>query len=115
MEESVDIIIKQTITESVNVDPDLKARINRFTDMVLTEAENTMKFGLSSERMAIMRLVLSAATKSVGKDFTTTENEGRVALESLFESMREIPEATHAAPVAALAPPVDDPNQGSDH
>lgn len=114
-EEHVDIIIKQTVTESIAVDPELRSKIAAFTDYMLDEAKRTMRFGLSAERMQLMKMVLGPAVKSVGQDVTRTENEGRLALENIFQSMREGSAPTHAVtPVASLAPRVDDPDQGVD-
>lgn len=115
MEETTEVILKQTITETINVDPELQAEIRDFTRLALKEARAMMKFGLGSERLALVRIVLGAAVRGVGKDFQKTEQEGRVALESIFTDMRIIPQEPHAAPVASLAPPVDDSNQGTDH
>lgn len=107
MEERVDIILKQTITESITVDPALQSKIASFTDMVLEEARKTMAFGMAHERMALMKIVLGGAVRSAGKDFTSTENEARVGLEELLSGMRD----DHGAPpqlTTVDAEPVED-------
>jgi hypothetical protein len=115
VEESTEFIIKQTITEHINVDEDLKAEIRSFTRDMIREARNTLQFGLGKEKMDLIKIFFGAAVRSVGRDFQTTENEGRIALERVFESMRDLPQGTpDAAPLAALTPRVDDPDQGID-
>jgi len=114
MEEHTEFIIKQTITEHLNTDPDIQAEVRAFSLLCLKEAHKMMEFGLANQKLALMRIFLNAAARSVGRDFQTTENEGRLALDSIFAEMREITEATDAAPLAAIAPPVDHSNQRSD-
>jgi hypothetical protein len=74
----------------------------------LKEAKVMLQFGLADQKLAIIRSVLSGATRSLGKDFTSTEQEAKIAVERLFHSMRELGEVVDAAPVAAIAPRTDD-------
>lgn len=111
MEEHTEVILKQTITEHVQVDPEIRDEVASFTKDMFSFARNTMRFGMANEKMALAKIFFGAAVRSVGKDFQTTENEGRVALDNLFASMREIPKS-NAAPVATLAPRVDDSDEG---
>ena len=111
MEQSVEFIIKETITEVVNVDQALAERVKELVNDALDWAEYLMEYGLADQKMTIIRLLLSASTKSLGKDFTTHDKEAKVALDRLFDGMR-IVETVDAPPLTALTPRVDDPDEG---
>lgn len=110
MEEHTEVIIKETITEVVNVDQALAERVKELVYNALDWAEFYMNYGLADQKMAMIRTLLSASTKSLGKDFTTHDREAKLAVERLFEGMREV-ETVDAAPLAALTPRTDNPDE----
>lgn len=114
MEQNVEFIIKETITEVVNIDQALAERVRALVNTALDWAEFMMNYGLADQKMAMIRTLLNASTKSLGKDFTTHDKEAKLAVERLFESMKEV-EPSDAAPVSALAPRTDNPDEGPDH
>jgi len=113
MEQSVEFIIKETITEVVNVDQALAERVRELVNDALDWAEFMMKYGLAEQKMMVMRTLLNASTRSLGKDFTTHDKEAKLAVDRLFEAMREV-EPVDAAPIAALTPRVDYSDEGAD-
>jgi hypothetical protein len=116
MEQNVEVIIKETITEHVNVDKALSDRVKILVDKALDEVEDILDFGTADAKQAIVRTLLSASTRQLGKDFTTTENEARLALERLFEGQRVLPEADpNVIELAPSTPRIDDSNERTDH
>jgi hypothetical protein len=113
MEQSVEFVIKETITEVVNVDHALAERVRELVNTALDWAEFMMNYGLADQKMAMIRTLLNASTKSLGKDFTTHDKEAKLAVDRLFESMREV-EAVDAPPLVALTPRTDDSDEGPD-
>ena len=113
MEETVEIIIKETVTELVNVDQALAERVRELVETALDWAEFMMNYGLADQKLQMIRTLLTASTKSLGKDFTTHDKEAKLAVDRLFAGMREV--EPYAAPVAALAPRIDDPDEGADN
>lgn|SRR5262245_20489962 len=114
MEQNVEVIIKETITEVVNVDQQLQERVKELVYTALEWAEFYMNYGLADQKLAMIRTLLSASTKSLGKDFATHDREAKLAVERLFEGMREV-ETVDAAPIAALAPRIDDSDEVFDN
>lgn len=108
MEQTIEYAIKETITETVAIDQVLSEKVRELVLTALDEAAHMLEFGLADQKMAIIRTLLSGATRSLGKDFTSTEQEAKVAVERLFTSMRELDEVSDAAPLAAIAPRADD-------
>lgn len=109
MEQQVEVILKETITESVTVDQALQERVRALVEQGLDTAEWILKYGMMDQKLVLIRTLLSASTRQLGKDFVSKENEARFALERVFEDMRKVEEAD-AAPVAAVAPRVDHSN-----
>jgi len=113
MEQSVEFVIKETITEVVNIDQALAERVRELVNTALDWAEFMMNYGLADQKMAMIRTLLNASTKSLGKDFTTHDKEAKLAVDRLFEAMREV-EVVDASPLAALTPRTDDSDEGFD-
>lgn len=107
-ESHVEMIVRETITETVPLDAQLAEMVRDLVILGLGEARRMLEFGLADQKLVIIRALLSGATRSLGKDYASTEQEAKVAVERIFSSMREV-EAGDAAPVAAIAPRVDDP------
>lgn len=114
MEQSVEVILKETITETVTVDQALQERVRGLVERALDEAEMILNFGLMDQKMVLIRTLLTASTRQLGKDFVSKENEARFALERVFDSMREV-EEPDAAPTAAITPRIDYTNEGTDN
>lgn len=110
MEQHVDIILKETITESVRVDEHLTERIRDLLDRALDEAEMVLDFGVMGDKMSIIRTLLSAGARSVGRDFATPDNDAKLAVERLFLAQREI---EHAPQLEASPSRTDDPDEGT--
>jgi hypothetical protein len=107
-EQKIEMVVRETVTETVAIDAILSEMVRDLVIEGLKEARQMLRFGLADQKLAIIRALLSGATRSLGKDFTSTESEAKVAVERLFTSMREIDEVVDAAPVAAIAPRTDD-------
>jgi hypothetical protein len=116
MEQNVEVIIKETITEHVNVDKQLSERVKQLVAKALDEVEDVLDFGTADAKQAIIRTLLTASTRQLGKDFTTTENEARLALERLFEGQRILPtDQPNVVELAPATPRIDDSDEGADH
>jgi hypothetical protein len=116
MEQSVEVVIKETITEHVNVDKALSERVKQLVAKALDEVEDILDFGTADAKQSIVRTLLSASTRQLGKDFTTTENEARLALERLFEGQRNLPQSDpNVIELAPTSPRIDDSNERADH
>lgn len=115
MEQNVEVIIKETITEHVNVDRALNDRLRGIVSKALDEVEDILDFGLADQKQQVIRTLLSASTRQLGKDFTTTENEARMALERLFEGQRQLPLEPNVIELASTTPRIDDSNERTDH
>jgi len=128
MEQTIDVILKETVTETVTVDKEVAETVRTLVIDALDEARWMLKYGLADQKMALMKILLSGATRTLGKDFTSTEQEARFALDRMFSTIRDI-QATdenirsygsqsalddHAEP-QALAEGVDDPDEGADN
>jgi hypothetical protein len=109
MEQHVDVILKETVTEHVVVDEHLADRVRKLVDLALDEAEEMLSFGMPDQKLQLIRTLLSASTRNIGKDFTNTEQEAKVAINRLFDQMREV-DVVDAPTVTAIAPRVDDPD-----
>ena len=108
MEQTVDVIIKETITEHISVDQILVERVRQLVLDALDEVEGILKFGLMDQKIQIIKMLLGASTRNLGKDFTSHEQEAKIALESLFEQMRDVgPETTPKA--------IDHTDEGADN
>lgn len=108
MEQKTDVILRETVTEQVLIDSVLSEMVRELVIDALKEAKKMLEFGLADQKMALIRTLLNGATRSLGKDFTSTETEAKVAVTRLFDAMRELDEDSDAAPIAALAPRTDD-------
>lgn len=115
MEQSVEVIVKETITEHVNVDRALNERIRALVNKALDEVEDILDFGLAEQKQHVIRTLLSASTRQLGKDFTTVETDARLALERLFENQRADIQVVDAAELIPATPRIDDPDERADH
>lgn len=114
-EQKIEMVVRETVTETVAIDQVLSNMVRDLVIMGLEEAKNMLEFGLADQKMAIIRTLLSGATRSLGKDFTSTEQEAKIAVERLFEGIRQIPESGYDAQLKALAPRIDDSDEGIDN
>lgn len=88
-------------------DRELAEAIRALTWKAIHEADMIMEFGPSSDRMALIKTVITNAARLIGATSSSNVEEGRVALGSLLEGMREITPQS-SAPTAAFTPTTDD-------
>lgn len=110
MEQTIDVIVKETVTETVTLDKELAEQVRDLVIMGLNEAKNMLEFGLADQKLAIMKTLLSGATRVLGKDFTSTEQEARFALDRMFSEIRKVKHVESQASIEGTY----DPDEGSD-
>ena len=95
MEESENVArIVRTTTE---VSPETRAiqrELEMLTMNALQQARDILDFGLADQKIAIIRTILSGTMKIVGSDVAVVEEEARVAIDSIWNTMRNVPNVT---------------------
>lgn len=110
MEQKIDLIVRETVTETVTVDKQLAEMVRELVIDGLNEARIMLRFGLADQKLQILKSLLSGATRTLGKDYTSTEQEARLAIDRMFAEIRAV---NNVGP-EALAAGTHDPDEGLD-
>lgn len=90
-------------------DRELADAIRGLTWQAISEATTIMQYGPTSERQALIKVLLTNAARLIGATSSSNVEEGRVALNEVYEGMRGVSPPT-SAPATASSPTTDDPD-----
>lgn len=99
--------------EPLPQEEEVRERSLRLANEAFDQAFKTLRFGPAPARQALMRTLISASAKSLGRDDASNLEDLRLALERLLGQSKLREMATEGIPLAELDPPTigtDNPN-----
>ena len=75
-------------------DEELAEKMRKLVDKAYHEAMMILEMGPTDLKMSVIRTVLAGAGRLIGKESSSTMEEGRAALESLMRDMRQVEPVT---------------------
>lgn len=101
-------VIRRTSVEQTEATRAIQTLLEDITLQALQEARNILNFGLADQKLALIRTIVSGSMKIVGSDAAVVEEEAKSAIESIWTTMRKLP---NGSTPRTLAAGTDDPDQ----